>query len=61
MTVRFGCSGAWRLASSAALEPLTRPMSEHDVDGELWSLLDLASDEELEDVHNILYGECLTQ
>ena len=34
-------------------------MSEHDVDGELWSLLDLASDEELEDVHNILYGAFL--
>lgn len=35
------------------------PMSEADVDGELWSLLDLANDEELEDVHNILYGKCL--
>ena len=54
------CSSGGRAASSTALEPLTRPMSEHDVDGELWSLLDLASDEELEDVHNILYGECPT-
>ncbi len=43
-------------AARAALEPLTRPHSEHDVDGELWLLLDIASDDELVEVYDILFG-----
>ena len=45
-----------RLHARAALEPLTRPHSEHDVDGELWLLLDIASDDELVEVYDILFG-----
>ncbi|CAL8466741.1 g6277 [Coccomyxa elongata] len=39
-----------------SLEPITRPCCEEDVDRELWDLLDLANDDELEAVHDILYG-----
>lgn len=42
------------------LEPITRPYCEEDVDRELWDLLDLANDDELEAVHDILYGEGLS-
>ena len=38
------------------MDPLTRPYSELDVDRELWELLDLAQDDELQAVHDILYG-----
>lgn len=38
------------------MEPLTRPCSDQDVDRELWNLLDLAHDDELEAVHDILFG-----
>jgi hypothetical protein len=43
------------------LEPITRPYSQQDVDRELWDLLDLATDDELEAVHDILFGENNTQ
>ncbi|CAL5227452.1 g10419 [Coccomyxa viridis] len=44
------------LAASRGMDPLTRPYSELDVDRELWELLDLAQDDELQAVHDILYG-----
>ena len=36
---------------------VTQPWSSNDVDRDLWAVLDLASDEELEGVHDILFGE----
>lgn len=39
------------------MEPVTKPYNELDVDRELWDLLDLAHDDELQAVHDILYGE----
>ncbi len=44
------------MAASRGMDPLTRPYSELDVDRELWELLDLAQDDELQAVHDILYG-----
>ena len=41
------------------MEPLTKPYNELDVDMDLWSLLDLAHDDELQAVHDILYGVSL--
>ena len=43
-----------------AVQPLTRPHSEFDVDRDLWSLLDIASNEELVEVYDILFGVHLT-
>ena len=45
-----------RAKSGAALEPLTTPHAAADVDMELWAVLDLCSDDELEEVHSILFG-----
>lgn len=42
--------------SGAALEPLTAPHAAADVDSELWAVLDLCSNDELEEVHGILFG-----
>lgn len=39
------------------LPVVTQPWSSNDVDRDLWAVLDLASDEELEGVHDILFGE----
>ena len=39
------------------MDPLTKPYNELDVDRELWELLDLAYDDELQAVHDILYGK----
>ena len=38
------------------MEPLTKPYNEMDVDMELWNLLDLAHDDELHVLHDILHG-----
>ena len=43
--------------SGAELPTVTQPFSIHDVDRELWMVLDLASDSELEGVHDMLFGE----
>lgn len=40
---------------------MTQPRSPNDVDLDLWAVLDLASDEELERVHDMLFGEQLLQ
>lgn len=40
---------------------VTQPWSSNDVDRDLWAVLDLASDEELEGVHDILFGEQFLQ
>lgn len=45
-----------RAKSGTALEPLTTPHAAADVDMELWAVLDLCSDDELEEVHSILFG-----
>ena len=45
------------LTASRSMEPVTNPYNELDVDRELWDLLDLAHDDELQAVHDILYGE----
>ena len=42
-----------------SLPVVTQPWSSNDVDRELWAVLDLASDEELEGVHDMLFGEQL--
>jgi hypothetical protein len=39
-----------------SLASLTPPISTYDVDLELWQVLDLCSDEELEGLYNILHG-----
>ena len=39
-----------------SLPVVTQPWSCNDVDRDLWTVLDLASDEELEGVHDILFG-----
>lgn len=52
------------LASSSrggSLPVVTQPRSPNDVDRDLWAVLDLASDEELEGVHDMLFGEQLSQ
>jgi hypothetical protein len=36
----------------------TVPPDFKDVDNELWEVLDMATDSELEDIHDILYGTC---
>lgn len=36
---------------------MTQPFSVHGIDRELWMVLDLASDTELEGVHDMLFGE----
>lgn len=41
---------------SQEVAALTEPLSRLDVDKELWEVLDLCSDEELEAVYNILHG-----
>jgi hypothetical protein len=45
-----------RSSSSTELVALTEPISKLDVDRDLWEVLDLCSNEELEAVYNILYG-----
>ena len=42
-----------------SLPVVTQPSSANDVDRELWTVLDLASDNELEGVHDILFGQLL--
>ncbi|KAK9822234.1 hypothetical protein WJX81_003153 [Elliptochloris bilobata] len=55
-------AGCWtadfaeRYEEAAALEPLTPPHAAADVDSELWAVLDLCSDDELEEVHGVLFG-----
>ncbi len=44
-------------ARRAQISSVTQPSSCNDVDRDLWTVLDLASDEELEGVHDILFGE----
>lgn len=44
-------------SQSDSLPVVTQPWSSNDVDRDLWAVLDLASDEELERVHDILFGE----
>ena len=41
------------------MEPLTKPYNKLDVDMELWDLLDLAHDDELYVLHDILHGAYL--
>lgn len=43
----------------SSLPVVTQPWSCNDVDRDLWTVLDLASDEELEGVHDILFGNLL--
>ncbi len=50
------CRSSSPTSEVRSLEPITRPYCEEDVDRELWDLLDLANDDELEAVHDILYG-----
>lgn len=35
---------------------LTEPASTYEVDPDLWEVLDMATDEELERIHGVLYG-----
>lgn len=51
-------SSSSRRSSSAATEivALTEPVSSLDVDRELWAVLDLCSDEELEGIFDVLHG-----
>ena len=42
--------------AKGGMEPLTKPYNEMDVDMELWNLLDLAHDDELHVLHDILHG-----
>jgi hypothetical protein len=53
--LRRAC-GRCRAQSDAALEWQTPPHAAADVDSELWAVLDLCSDDELEEVHSILFG-----
>ena len=46
---------------TGSLPVVTQPRSPNDVDRDLWAVLDLASDEELEGVHDMLFGEQLLQ
>eukprot|EP00884_Botryococcus_braunii_P020484 jgi/Botrbrau1/7119/Bobra.0165s0135.2 len=64
---------AWRLQSChqrlgrksipsrppCAIPRLTEPASSYELDNELWEILDMASDEDLEAVHDALYGRSL--
>ena len=51
---RFGVASA---SKRDELPTVTQPFSVHGVDRELWMVLDLASDTELEGVHDMLFGE----
>lgn len=51
-----GPRGIATFAVSKGVDPLTMPYNDLDVDRELWELLDLAQDDELQAVHDILYG-----
>lgn len=42
-----------------SIPAVTQPWSSSDVDRDLWAVLDLASDEELEGVYDMLFGEQL--
>jgi hypothetical protein len=42
-----------------AVPRLTEPASSYQLDIELWEVLDMASDEELERIHDVLYGMCV--
>ena len=53
------CRSTKESRQARGLEPITRPFSQQDVDRELWDLLDLATDDELEAVHDILFGKPL--
>ena len=53
-----GAEAASQSCGSAAAHPALT--AEHDVDNELWSLLDIASDEELVEVYDILFGALIT-
>lgn len=46
-------------SSRSKLPVVTQPASSNDVDRDLWTVLDLASDEELEGVHDVLFGASL--
>lgn len=43
-------------SKAGELVALTEPVSRLDVDKELWEVLDLCSDDELETIYNILFG-----
>lgn len=54
-----GAGGGSRLGRAGGvgkLVPMTEPVSVLDVDRELWEVLDMCSDEELETLYSILYG-----
>lgn len=48
--------GTSRHSSKSTDLVLTEPVSRLDVDKELWEVLDLCSDDELETIYNILFG-----
>jgi len=48
-------------ANEKEKQVLIPPDKTLEVDSELWELLDICNDEELESIHHILYGEPLTQ
>ena len=53
-------AGAEAPGSASRSVPVpTRQLQNSDMDPELAEVLDLASDEELEELHTILYSECL--
>ena len=47
--------------ATGGMEPLTKPYNELDVDMELWDLLDLAHNDELYVLHDILHGAYLSR
>ena len=54
LTSRLSWSGVARAKGRQYLSP---PERKFEVDDELWSVLDICSDQELEDVHKILFGK----
>lgn len=56
-TVKLFRSVVVSSSRGGSLPVVTQPWSSNDVDRDLWAVLDLASDEELEGVHDILFGE----
>ena len=49
------------LARAKGRQYLSPPEWKFEVDDELWSVLDICSDQELEDVHKILFGKTAVQ
>ena len=54
LSSRLSWSGVARARGKQYLSP---PERKFEVDDELWSVLDICSDQELEDVHKILFGK----